>query len=160
MLDVDFHRGTLMVREGKGRRQRVIPIGDRALGWIGRYLEEVRPGLVVAPDPGQLFLTHHGGAFEKSSLTEMVRVLVKEAGIGKQGSVHLIRHTMATLMLEGGADVRYVQAMLGHSRLETTALYTQVAVRKLKEVHTRSHPARSGRGPDLQNSESPDSVPD
>lgn len=143
LYDLDPTRGTLMVREGKGRRQRVIPIGERAIRWIQKYRDEVRPGLVVAPDEGWIFLTHHGKPFEKSSLTEMVRVFVKEAGIGKKGSVHLIRATMATLMLEGGADVRYVQAMLGHSRLETTALYTMVAVRKLKEVHTQSHPARS-----------------
>jgi integrase/recombinase XerD len=71
----------------------------------------------------------------------MVRVYVRDAEVGKRGSVHLFRHTMATLMLEGGADVRYVQAMLGHSRLETTALYTQVAAKKLREVHARSHPA-------------------
>jgi integrase/recombinase XerD len=147
LYDLDRDRGTIMIREGKGRKQRVIPIGERALRWVDRYLAEVRPQLVVTPDEGYLFLTHYGTAFEKSSLTEMVRLFVKQAGIGKKGSVHLFRHTMATLMLEGGADVRYVQAMLGHSRLETTVIYTAVAVKKLKEVHTRSHPAGIRRSP-------------
>jgi integrase/recombinase XerD len=147
LYDVDHDRGTLMVREGKGRKQRVVPIGERALRWVDRYLAEVRPQIAVTPDEGFLFLTHYGTQFEKSSLTEMVRLLVKEAGIAKHGAVHLFRHTMATLMLEGGADVRYVQAMLGHSRLETTATYTQVAIRMLKEVHSRSHPAGRRRTP-------------
>ena len=157
LYDLDPTRGTLMVREGKGRRQRVVPIGDRALRWVERYRDEVRPGLVVAPDEGWLFLTHHGGPFEKNSLTEMVRLFVKQAEIGKKGSVHLIRHTMATLLLEGGADVRYVQAMLGHSRLETTALYTQVAVRKLKQVHDACHPAQIRKSGAAQKSVAPDS---
>jgi integrase/recombinase XerD len=64
---------------------------------------------------------------------------------GKKGSCHLFRHTMATLMLEGGADIRFIQAMLGHAKLDTTAMYTQVAIKKLKEIHTATHPARMGR---------------
>jgi integrase/recombinase XerD len=142
LYDLDRDRGTLMVREGKGRSQRVIPIGDRALKWVEKYLQEVRPELVVPPDEGYIFLTHHGKPFEIGSLTEFVRVFVERAGIGKKGSVHLFRHTMATLLLEGGADVRYVQAMLGHAKLETTQIYTQVSIRKLKEVHTMAHPAK------------------
>ncbi len=145
LYDLDRDRGTLMVREGKGRSQRVIPIGERALQWVEKYLSEVRPGLVVPPDEGYLFLTHHGNRFEISSLTEMVRVFVERSGIGKKGSVHLFRHTMATLMLEGGADVRFVQAMLGHAKLDTTQIYTHVAIGKLKEVHTMAHPAKMKR---------------
>lgn len=142
LFDVDHDRGTLTVREGKGRKQRTVPIGDRALKWVDKYLREVRPTLIVPPDEGWLFLTHHGGPFEKSSLTEMVRVYVNRAELGKKGAVHLFRHSCATLMLEGGADVRYVQALLGHSKLETTQLYTHVSIRKLKEIHSACHPAR------------------
>lgn len=142
LFDVDHDRGTLMVREGKGRKQRTVPIGDRALKWVDKYLREVRPTLIVPPDEGWLFLTHHGGPFEKSSLTEMVRVYVNRAELGKKGAVHLFRHSCATLMLEGGADIRYVQALLGHAKLETTQLYTHVSIRKLKEVHSACHPAR------------------
>lgn len=75
------------------------------------------------------------------ALTGRVRGYVKESGVGKKGSCHLFRHTMATLMLEGGADVRYVQEMLGHVKLETTQIYTQVSIQKLREVYLRTHPA-------------------
>jgi integrase/recombinase XerD len=78
-------------------------------------------------------------------LTEIVQKYVEKSGIGKPGSCHLFRHTMATLMLEGGADVRYVQAMLGHSQLSTTAIYTHVSIGKLKEVHAKAHPAKAYR---------------
>lgn len=144
LFDLDYDRGTLMVREGKGRRQRVVPVGDRALKWIDKYCREVRPGLVVPPDEGHVFLTQRGGPFEEGSLTEHVRLYVRRAELGKPGSVHLIRHSMATALLEGGADVRYVQAMLGHAKLETTAIYTHVSIRKLKEIHTLCHPAGQG----------------
>jgi integrase/recombinase XerD len=147
LYDLDRDRGVLHVREGKGRNQRVVPIGERALKWVEKYLSEVRPSLAVPPDEGFVFLTHRGGPFEIDSLTEMIRVFVDQAGIGKKGSVHLFRHSMATHMLEGGADVRYVQAMLGHAKLETTAIYTHVAIRKLKEIHTRTHPAAQLKHP-------------
>jgi integrase/recombinase XerD len=70
----------------------------------------------------------------------MARQYVKSAGIGKGGACHIFRHTMATLMLEGGADIRYIQAMLGHVRLDTTQIYTHVSIRMLKQVHTATHP--------------------
>jgi integrase/recombinase XerD len=75
----------------------------------------------------------------------MVREYVDAADIGKRGSCHLFRHTMATLMLENGADVRFIQAMLGHAKLETTQIYTQVSIRKLKEIHEATHPAKMER---------------
>ncbi|MCK9589515.1 MAG: tyrosine-type recombinase/integrase [Terrimicrobiaceae bacterium] len=75
----------------------------------------------------------------------MVRDYVSAAKLGKTGSCHLFRHTMATLMLEGGADIRYIQAMLGHAKLDTTEIYTQVSIRKLKEIHSATHPARLER---------------
>ncbi len=140
LYDLDRDRGTLMIRHGKGRKQRVIPIGDRAMRWIDKYLADVRPTLVVPPDEGWIFLTHRGGPFDEDSMTEHVRSFVEKADVGKHGAVHLFRHSVATLMLEGGADVRFVQAMLGHEKLETTAIYTHVAIRKLKEVHTLCHP--------------------
>ena len=78
-------------------------------------------------------------------MTLLVREYVTAADIGKRGSCHLFRHTMATLMLENGADIRYIQAMLGHVKLDTTTIYTQVSIRKLKEIHTATHPARAKR---------------
>ena len=75
-------------------------------------------------------------------MTHLVRVYVDAADVGKKGACHLFRHTMATLLLENGADIRYIQQMLGHAKLETTQVYTMVSIRKLKEVHTLCHPAR------------------
>jgi integrase/recombinase XerD len=145
LYDLDRERGTVMVRLGKGRKDRMIPIGERALAWVMKYLNEVRPRLAVEPDGGWLWLNHHGENLLPATLGDTVRDYVIVSGIGKQGACHLFRHTMATLMLEGGADVRFIQAMLGHAKLDTTELYTQVSIQKLKEVHTRTHPAKMER---------------
>lgn len=139
--DVDIERGTLLVRQGKGRKDRLVPIGERALLWIGKYLAQVRLHLVVPPDDGTLFLTRTGEAFNHCWLSRTVARYVDAAGLGKRGGCHLFRHTMATLMLEGGADIRYIQAMLGHAELSTTTIYTQVAIRALKAIHAATHPA-------------------
>jgi integrase/recombinase XerD len=143
VTDLDADRATLLVRQGKGRRDRVVPIGERALVWCRRYLTEVRPRLVVEPDDGTLFLNYEGAPLHLDRLTIMAREYVQASGVGKAGACHLFRHTMATLMLEGGADIRYIQAMLGHAELATTALYTQVSLRALQAVHSATHPAAS-----------------
>ena len=145
LFDIDNDRGTVMVRQGKGRKDRMIPIGERALKWIEKYQSDVRPELSTPNDEGVLFLTHLSDAFTPNRLTQMVREYIDAADIGKRGSCHLFRHTMATLMLENGADVRFIQAMLGHVSLETTQIYTQVSIRKLKEIHTATHPAKLER---------------
>jgi integrase/recombinase XerD len=145
VYDIDLVNRTVFVYQGKGRKDRMIPIGERAGLWLSKYLHEVRPRLVVEPDPGYVFLTHRGEFLAPDYLTQLVREYVDASGIGKKGSCHVFRHTMATLMLEGGADVRYVQAMLGHSQLSTTEIYTHVSIRKLKEVHEQSHPAKAHR---------------
>jgi integrase/recombinase XerD len=108
LYDVQADAGTLMVRLGKGRKDRVVPIGERALGWIEKYLIEVRPHLVVEPDDGALFVSHLGHGFTPHHLTDIVRDYIEKAAIGKTGSCHLFRHTMATLMLESGADIRFI----------------------------------------------------
>lgn len=141
--DVDLERGTVLIRQGKGRKDRMIPIGERALIWIGRYLASARLHLVRAPDEGILFLTREGEGFNGEWLSNIVARYVDKASTGKRGSCHLFRHTMATLMLEGGADVRYIQAMLGHAELSTTQIYTQVAIRQLKAIHSATHPANT-----------------
>lgn len=144
-FDIDYERGTLMVRQGKGKKDRMIPIGERALAWIQKYRDEARPQWTLAADDGTLFLTQLGEAFTPNRLTQMVRETIDAAKINKRGSCHLFRHTMATLMLENGADIRFIQAMLGHAELSTTQIYTQVSIIKLKEIHTLTHPARLQR---------------
>jgi integrase/recombinase XerD len=144
--DLDGERGVVMIRQGKGKKDRIIPIGDRAAAWIERYAQEVRPSFQVGDQSRDvLFLTDLGAPFTPNQLTKLVGDYVTKADIGKRGSCHLFRHTMATLMLENGSDIRFVQAMLGHARLDTTMIYTKVSIRKLKEIHTATHPARLKR---------------
>ena len=142
---IDLERGTVMIRQGKGKKDRMIPIGERALAWIAKYQDSARPDLVIGGDAGILFLNSMGGPLGLGYLTMMVREYVDKAGIGKEGSCHMWRHTAATLMLENGADTRVIQAMLGHASLESTQIYTQVSIRHLKAVHTATHPGRFGR---------------
>ncbi|HLP41419.1 MAG TPA: tyrosine-type recombinase/integrase, partial [Fibrobacteria bacterium] len=131
------------IRQGKGKKDRVVPIGARALLWVEKYLAEARPLFAVEPDAGYLFLAPDGGALSLGAVTAMVVGHLKASGIGKTGACHLLRHTCATLMLEGGADIRYIQQLLGHSELSTTEIYTQVSIRRLKAVHTLTHPAKA-----------------
>lgn len=149
LYDLDQERGTVFVRQGKGKKDRMIPMGVRAFGWVRRYLDEARPSLALTPDDGIVFLTNVGLVFEVNRLTQLVRDYVDAAELGKTGACHLFRHTCATLMLENGADIRFIQQLLGHEKLETTQIYAQVSIRMLKEVHTRTHPATLEAGPEL-----------
>lgn len=130
----------MLIREGKWRKDRMVPIGERALSWIEKYLHEVRANFVVEPDPGNLFLGQFGEPLAPSWLTSRVSQYIRKTCLSKQGGCHLFRHTMATLMLEGGADIRFIQEMLGHATLQATQIYTRVSIKKLKEIHTVTHP--------------------
>ena len=139
LAEFNPERRTLTVRRGKGHKDRVVPVGGRAIVWIERYLKEVRPRLCLDTRVQSLFLTGYGEAFNPDVVSRMVREWMEAAGL--RGSCHLLRHTCATHMLEGGADIRYIQQLLGHAKLETTAIYTEVSIRQLQEVHARCHPA-------------------
>ena len=104
LYDLDAERGTVFIRQGKGKKDRMIPMGERAFGWVQRYLEEGRPALALTPDDGTVFLTNAGLLFEAGRLTQLVRDYVTAADLGKKGACHLFRHTCATLMLEGGVS--------------------------------------------------------
>jgi integrase/recombinase XerD len=130
-----------MIRQGKGRKDRMVPIGERAVLWIKKYLADVRPSFAMEPDDRTLFLTGYGESIKPNRLSDIVAHYVDKANIGKRGSCHLFRHTMATLMLEHGADIRFIQQMLGHAELSTTQIYTQVSIRMLKEIHAKTHPS-------------------
>jgi integrase/recombinase XerD len=140
LSDLDWGRRLVLIRQGKGRRDRLLPIGSRALVWVARYLAKVRPRLVRAPDSGTVFLTARARPFHPNHLSAFVRGYVDAAERGKRGACHLLRHTMATLMLEGGADIRFIQEMLGHAKLTSTQRYTHVSVQQLQAVHTATHP--------------------
>jgi integrase/recombinase XerD len=146
--DVDFERGILLVREGKGGKDRFVPVGERALVWVEIYLNRARPRLARGRDPGHLFLTSRGGRFHTNRLSELVRGYIAAADLGKSGSCHVFRHTAATLMLEGGADIRDIQELLGHDDLSSTQVYTRVSIQRLKAVHARTHPAAAPARPD------------
>jgi integrase/recombinase XerD len=156
--DVDFGRGVLTVRQGKGGKDRVIPIGERALAWLQKYLADVRPDLAIDPQETALFVAEAGSRFHKDGLGLLVARQIERSGVRKRpGACHLFRHTMATQMLSNGADIRYIQEMLGHAKLETTQLYTRVSIEKLKAIHTATHPAAQLRssGPGLDGPEGP-----
>ncbi|KAF0240847.1 MAG: hypothetical protein FD180_4743 [Planctomycetota bacterium] len=141
LWDIDRQHSTVFVRQGKGRKDRIVPIGERALAWLDRYLDDARPGCVPSSDPGHLFLAPSGGPARADTLTAMARRTIEKAGVKKRGACHIWRHTMATAMLENGADIRFIQQILGHESLETTQIYTRVSIRQIREVHAATHPA-------------------
>jgi integrase/recombinase XerD len=106
LYDLDLRNGSLFVREGKGKKDRYVPLGQRAIEALRRYLDDVRPALVVEPDDGSVFLHEFGEPFEKNRLSDLVKRYLLAAGIDKPGACHLFRHAMATQMLENGADIR------------------------------------------------------
>ena len=150
--DVEPERGVVLIREGKGGKDRLLPIGERALFWLTQYLEQARSQLAWNADDKTLFLGREGKPMNPVWLSTVIAKRVDAAKIGKRGGCHLWRHTMATLMLEGGADIRFIQAMLGHAELSTTQIYTQVAIRQLQAVHALTHPGAKRHSRGLQTS--------
>lgn len=150
VYDIDLHRAIVIVREGKGRRDRIIPLGERALAWVEKYLTESRPQLLLNVHEEALFLNDYGDPLPRDALARKVKHYMALAGIKKTGSCHLFRHAMATHMLDNGADTRFIQAMLGHADLATTQIYTHVSVAKLKEIHAATHPAKLQRDSDRE----------
>ena len=138
--EIDFNRGVLFVNQGKGKKDRYVPIGGRAIEWLNRYLDQARPRLVLGESQKALFISSYGEAMSTNSLGNRVKKIMLEAGVKRPGGCHLFRHSCATHMHDGGADIRFVQKMLGHQKLETTAVYTHVSIEQLREIHERSHP--------------------
>jgi integrase/recombinase XerD len=136
--------GMLRVNDGKGRKDRVVPLGSRALGWIGRYRAEVRPGLDLDHDAEALFLVEGGRRLTEWMLETVVTGYLRAAGI-EVGGCHLWRHTCATLLLEGGADLGSVQRFLGHAKASTTAGYTHPSAAAIRDAWAKTHPAATER---------------
>ncbi|MBK7907330.1 MAG: tyrosine-type recombinase/integrase [Gemmatimonadetes bacterium] len=145
--DLDESRGVLRVRRvrrGKGGTKRLVPLGRRAQYWVARYVETVRIRHAESAHEPALFLTGRGRRITPKMVTGRMRQCLRTAGIGKAGSCHIFRHSMATLMHDAGADIRDLQALLGHALLTSTQLYTRVSMQRLMEVHARTHPAECG----------------
>ncbi len=125
---------------GKGNKERVVPLGEKAKQAIENYLHSGRPKLIKPKSPGVLFLNKRGKPFASVSLWWRIKQRVKRAGIGKNVTPHMLRHSFATHLLEGGADLRAIQELLGHSNISTTEIYTHVTGKRLQEVHRKFHP--------------------
>jgi integrase/recombinase XerD len=125
---------------GKGSKERLVPIGRSAIGAIGLYLRELRPRLERGEGKGKLFLNARGKPLSRMGAWQILRKYVDLAGIAKHVSPHTLRHSFATHLLEGGADLRAVQEMLGHADISTTQIYTHVDREYLRSVHKQFHP--------------------
>jgi len=136
--DVDMQRGVLAPL-GKGGKRRLVPVGEIALDLVTRYLRDVRPN-VARPDDKALFASPRGGHYSREGFWRIVRRYAAAAGIVPLPSPHKLRHSFATHLLRNGADLRAVQAMLGHADLGTTEIYTRVAQDHVRAAHARSHP--------------------
>ena len=125
---------------GKGGKERVLPLGRVACERVGRYLDEVRPRLVRGKDPGTLFLSRTGRKLNRERIWQFIRRLALKGGLAKNVHPHTLRHSFATHLLEGGADLRSVQEMLGHASIDTTQIYTHVDASRLRSIHRKYHP--------------------
>jgi integrase/recombinase XerD len=141
VADLDLTRGIVHVIHGKGAKDRFCPLGQRAAGWLSRYLTEVRARWCRDPAQQRLFLDEDGQPSSSGALGGRLHRLLIAAGISKRGACHLFRHSFATGLVEGGCDIRLIAAMLGHSDLKTTMLYTQVGISQLIAAHRLCHPA-------------------
>jgi integrase/recombinase XerD len=139
LLDVDFNECTLIVRNGKGRKDRIVPIPARTVQALEVYIGEGRPDLAGSSERA-LLVSKYGRRLSDTQLRERVKQHAQAARLKVRVSPHSLRHAYATHLLQGGADVRHVQELLGHKRIETTALYTRVDVSDLKAMLKRSHP--------------------
>jgi integrase/recombinase XerC/integrase/recombinase XerD len=126
--------------EGKGSKTRVVPAGEHALGAVARYLERARPALAAGDGEAALFLSKSGRRLSTSDVRRRLRVWARHAALSGGVSPHWLRHSFATHLLEGGADLRAIQEMLGHANLSTTQVYTRVESQRLRSAYARSHP--------------------
>ena len=144
-MDIDSETRTVVVT-GKGDKQRVVPLGSHALDAIAQYLPVRRTLIAGARDSGRLFVNARGGALSRQGVWQIVRKHAATVGLADRVSPHVLRHSAATHMVEGGADLRVVQEMLGHASISTTQVYTRVSPRHLLEVFATSHPREHARG--------------
>jgi len=139
LADVNL-KGGFVRATGKGRKTRLVPLGDRAASAVNAYLERGRPALVKRPAELGLFLTDRGRTMTRQGFWKLLRRYARAAGIAREVSPHVLRHSFATHLVERGADLRAVQAMLGHADITTTQVYTHVSRAHMLELHRKHHP--------------------
>ncbi len=141
---VDLKDKVLYIRKGKGKKQRVVPLGKTAAGRLKEYLEKIRPHYArKRPRQRRLFLLNTGEAITPGTLRQAMRKYRNQAGIIKPVSPHVFRRSCATHLLQQGADIRYIQKLLGHRSLRTTQSYTKVMPVEVKQTHNRTHPGKN-----------------
>lgn len=140
LCDINLADGLLTIRQGKGRKDRVVPIGKAAVYFLTGYLNASRSALLAGKDHEYAFVNRFGAPLSEHGLLAMVRFAGADAGIKRRITPHAIRHTCATQMLRGRADIRWIQELLGHASLSSTQIYTRVEITDLKKVHARCHP--------------------
>jgi integrase/recombinase XerD len=138
LADVDLH-GQFLICRGKGARQRLVPVGGEARRALSAYLTGARPGSVMEPDPGTVFLNHRGRPLSRQGLWEIVRRHARLIGLAR-AFPHALRHSFASHLLEGGADLRSVQALLGHADIGTTEIYTHLPSEAVRTMYRKFHP--------------------
>jgi len=141
---IDLNVGCLRVM-GKGAKERVVPMGQTARDVLAEYVEHVRPTLLKGRPSRALFVSRRGRVLTRQAFWKLLRQRAQRAGIAKPISPHMLRHSFATHLLEGGADLRAVQAMLGHANIATTQIYTHVERSRLKQVHRQHFPRQTSR---------------
>ncbi|MEQ8857803.1 MAG: site-specific tyrosine recombinase XerD [Pseudomonadales bacterium] len=139
LTSLNRRQGVLRI-VGKGGKERLVPVGQEALRWVERYLDEARPVLVQGRATSALFPSRRGRAMTRQTFWHAIKRYARQAGIERDISPHTLRHAFATHLLNHGADLRAVQMMLGHADLSTTQIYTHIAQRRLQEIHRAHHP--------------------
>ena len=139
-LDTPDASSTVVKLKGKGGKERVVPIGSFALNAVENYLTRSRPNLIKSLNQRALFLNQRGGKLTRQSAWNIVMAAAKKAGISENVSPHSMRHSFATHLLDGGADIRVVQELLGHSSVNTTQIYTLITIDRIRESYSSSHP--------------------
>jgi integrase/recombinase XerD len=125
---------------GKGNKERVVPVGRTAVTALNRFIEAGRPKLVTPKSPANVFLTQRGTPFASVTLWLHIKNRVRRAGVERNITPHMLRHSFATHLLERGADLRVIQELLGHATISTTEVYTHVTGNRLREIHRKFHP--------------------
>jgi len=143
--DIDLTEFLLRVNHGKGHKERIVPISQRACEWIAFYLSKIRPMISFITSGSALFLSNQGKRIHPNRLSDMASQYVRLAGIKRAGACNIFRHATATTMLDNGAELRHIQEMLGHADISTTQIYTHVSRSKLSSVYQKTHPSAQSR---------------